>query len=150
MVCGGEGEGLLSGDVAIGPAAVAEEMVEQEEEEEGEGDDIGRLHGFPVLGVTTNEWAFSILGNFLMCLWCCICTRRNEALPQCIVWHLVLGTQSLTLVEVHHLATCYSLLEVPHSTGYAIPDFFLYNIVYSTEFGTYFFPYQSINLLIRI
>lgn len=98
----------------IGPAAVAaEEMVEQEEEEEeeGEGDDIGRLHGFPVLGVTTNEWAFSVLRNFLMCLLCCICTRRNEALPQCIVWHLVLGTQSLTLVEVRHLATCYSLLE---------------------------------------
>jgi hypothetical protein len=50
---GGLGGWLLRSLVlAIDPAAVAgEEAVEQEEEEEGEDGDIGRLHGFPVLGV---------------------------------------------------------------------------------------------------
>jgi hypothetical protein len=35
----------------------------------------------------------------------------DEAPPHRIIWHLVLSTQSPTLVEVPHLATCYSLLE---------------------------------------
>jgi len=43
---------LRSVVLAIDPAAMAaEEAVEQEEEDEGEDGDIGRLHGFLVLGV---------------------------------------------------------------------------------------------------
>ena len=42
---------------------------------------------------------------------CCVAKLMDEALPHRTIWHLVLSTQSLTLVEVPHLATCYSLLE---------------------------------------